>query len=174
MTVAEDKRPGAAVDTRPMESAALPRVGRRTLRRRVRQALEHRELRRVVAFLFAGGTSAVVTLAVTSVLHEVAFVPFLVAAVCGTELGILVNFTVNDVVSFRDLAGHRRSFPVRLLRFHATCAVGQSLILALSVLLHDTWHWRAVVAQAVPIVLVTAVNFSLHRFWTYRGARAQQ
>jgi putative flippase GtrA len=31
-------------------------------------------------------------------------------------------------------------------------------------------HWRAVFAQAMPIMFVTAFNFLMHRFWTYRGA----
>ena len=160
-------------DTRPnvlLAATAQPMAASRTVAARLAaKVLRDRELHRVVSFLFAGGISAIVTLTVTSVLESSAHLPFLIAAICGTELGILVNFTVNDVVSFRDLAGHRRGLPARVARFHLTCAVGQSLILLLSLLLHDLWHWPTVFAQAVPIVLVTAVNFTMHRFWTYRG-----
>jgi putative flippase GtrA len=130
----------------------------------------HREARRIRAFLLAGGLSAAVTLAVTAALTDLARWPFVAAAVLATELGILVNFSVNDRMTFRDLPGHRRGLPLRLARFHLTCATGQSLILLLSVLLHDVAHWRTLTAQAVPIGVVTAVNFALHRFWTYRGA----
>lgn len=138
----------------------------------------NRELFRVIAFLFAGGVSAVVTISVTKlffdmVLRDSGQLRFLLSALVGTEIGILVNFAINDHLAFRDLSGHRRRFPVRLLRFHITCATGQSLILAISWLLHDAAGLGTVVAQALPIVLVTAINFTLHRFWTYRGAHTQ-
>jgi putative flippase GtrA len=134
--------------------------------------LRHRELRRFVAFLVAGGLSAIATLSVTSALTELGHQRFLGAALVGTEIGILVNFAVNDRQTFSDLAGHRRSLPARILRFHVTCATGQTLILLGSLMLYDAFHWRAVFAQALPIVLVTGVNFAMHRFWTYREARA--
>ncbi len=169
MTIAGDELPGIA--STPPATGDQVGAGRRSLTGLARTALQHRELRRVVSFLMAGGIAAMVTLAVTSILHDIVHVPFFFAAVCGTELGILVSFTINDLISFRDLAGHRRALPIRLLRFHGTYAVGQSVILLLSVLLHDIWHWRTVIAQAVPIVLVTTLNFTLHRFWTYRGKR---
>src|SRR5258707_10760321 len=128
------------------------------------------ETRRVVAFLIAGGVSTLVTLSVTSLLTDVWGQRFLWSAIAGTELGVLVQFAINDRLAFRDLAGHRRRLPVRLLRYHLTCAAGQSIILLLSLVLHDVVHWRAVFAQAVPITFVTAFNFLMHRFWTYRGA----
>ena len=139
----------------------------------LRTLLGHQELRRFMSFLVAGGLSAVVTLTVTSVMTDLAGQRFLWSAIVGTELGILVNFAVNDRQTFRDLAGHRRPLLVRLARFHLTCAMGQTLILLFSLVLHDVAHWRTVFAQAVPITLVTGVNFAMHRFWTYRGARSE-
>ena len=140
--------------------------------------LTNRELRRVIAFLFAGGVSAVVTISVTKLFYDVILrnsgpLHFPLSAVIGTEIGILVNFAFNDHLAFRDLSGHRRRFPVRLLRFHITCATGQSLILLISWMLHDRAHVGTVVAQALPIVFVTGINFALHRFWTYRGTNGK-
>jgi putative flippase GtrA len=133
--------------------------------------MRHREVRRVAAFLVAGGLSALVTITATAFLTDLAQARFLWSAIIGTELGILVNFFVNDRVAFRDLAGHKRALPVRLLRFHLTCALGQSIILLLSLVLHDMAHWSTIFAQALPIGVVTCVNFTMHRFWTYRGGR---
>lgn len=130
-----------------------------------------RELRRVAAFLIAGGIAALVTLAVTAALTGLWHQRFLWSAIAGTELGILVNFTLNDHLAFRDLAGHRRAFPLRLARYHVTCAAGQSIILLLSLLLYDGARLPTVIAQGVPIAVVTAFNFVMHRFWTYRAAR---
>jgi len=134
-------------------------------------ALRRRELRRVFAFLVAGGVSAAATLTLTSLLMVLARIPFILAAIPSTELGILINFSINDRHAFRDLLGHRRPLPIRLVRFHLTCAFGQSLILALSVLMHDAARWPPLFAQALPIGLVTGINFAAHRFWTYRGSR---
>ncbi|HEV2458287.1 MAG TPA: GtrA family protein [Ktedonobacterales bacterium] len=172
MRIAEEQLPEVDPVAAPFGAAAAHAVlatRRRGILERVRR---DRELRRVVAFLIAGGVSAAVTLTVTSVLTDVLHHSFFWSAVSGTELGIIVNFTINDHLAFRDLAGHLRPLPVRLLRFHITCATGQTIILLLSLLLHDAVHWRAVFAQAVPIVLVTALNFVMHRFWTYRAGHA--
>jgi putative flippase GtrA len=131
--------------------------------------LLHPELRRLVAYLVAGGLSALITISVTAVLTNQEHAGFFWAAVVGTELGILVNFSINDRLAFRDLEGKARPLPVRVLRFHVTCALGQTLILLISLLLHDVAHWNSVFAQALPIGVVTVVNFLMHRFWTYRG-----
>lgn len=137
-----------------------------------KHVLEQREARRVLAFLVAGGVSAIVTMTTTAALTHFAGFSFLFASLVGIELGILVNFTFNDHIAFRDLSGHRRALHVRLERFHVTCALGQSLILLSSLALHDLLHWPGTIAQALPIGLVTCVNFLMHRFWTYRAARA--
>lgn len=140
--------------------------------------LSNRELRRVIAFLFAGGVSALVTIAVTKLFFDVVLrdsgqFQFPLAALIGTEVGILVNFTINDRLAFRDLSGHKRPFLVRILRFHVTCATGQTLILLISWALHDGAKLGTVVSQALPIVFVTGINFALHRFWTYRGVHTK-
>ena len=133
----------------------------------------NREIQRVVAFLFAGGVSAICTIAVTRALNTTGpHLTYLLAVIIGTEVGILINFMINDRLAFRDLDGKGRPLPVRLARFHVTCATGQGLIIISAFLLKTILRWDGSVAQAVPIVLVTGVNFALHRFWTYRGARS--
>ncbi len=133
-----------------------------------RRLRDSRELRRVTLFLIAGGISAVITLAVTALLGQLAHQRFFLAAACGTELGILVNFSINDRVAFGDLPGRQRPLRVRLIRFHATCAVGQTLIYLLSLFFYTIAGWGQVFAQGLPIIAVTGVNFTLHRVWTYR------
>jgi putative flippase GtrA len=152
---------------------ALPTAGGpwRTPRSLVTALLQHKESRRLIAFLMAGGVSALVTITLTAVLVDVRHVAFLWSALAGTELGIIVNFSINDAFAFSDLAGHQRPLLVRLARFHVTCATGQALILLLSLVLHDVARWDSKFAQALPIALITGVNFLMHRFWTYRGSR---
>lgn len=161
--------PGLARDYADLESYTTAETG---LLAPLQRLLRQREARRLIAFLIAGGVSAIVTMATTAGLTHFAGFSFFLASVVGIELGILVNFSFNDHIAFRDLSGHRRTLPVRLGRFHVTCALGQSLILLSSLLLHDALHWPGTFAQALPIALVTCVNFLMHRFWTYRGARS--
>ena len=135
----------------------------------LRELAREREARRALGFVLAGGLSALVTLSLTSWLVEGEKQPFLISAVLGTEMGILVNFTVNDRLAFADLAGRQRHIAVRLLRFHITSAFGQGLFLLLSLVLHNLAHWPTLASQAVPAALVMGVSFTLHRYWTYRG-----
>src|SRR5512146_3151050 len=78
-----------------------------------RALLRHSELRRLALYLLAGGLSALVPIMVTSTLTDIEHERFLWAALAGTEIGILVNFAINDRQTFSDLAGHRRSWLAR-------------------------------------------------------------
>jgi len=179
-----DERISRTVDNRPYSitpaESAVEQSDKGSLAALLQQLLRNRELSRVISFLFAGGVSAAVTITVTKLFFDVVLrnvgapLHFLLAAVVGTEIGILVNFAINDRLAFRDLSGHKRRLPIRLFRFHVTCATGQSLILLISWMLHDAMGLGTVVAQSMPIVLVTGINFALHRFWTYRGVHTRQ
>lgn len=151
----------------PVEASAAPRLGQA----RLGELLRHREVRRIVAYLVAGGISALVTITTTAVLINQGHFSFLWAAIAGTELGILVSFALNDRMAFHDLDGKARPLVLRIARYHITCAFGQSLILLFSLALHDLAQWNSVFAQALPIGVATVVNFLMHRFWTYRGER---
>lgn len=175
MSVLDEELTTPTLSTADHRRAYQPAVGRSRARliQMARRMLAQRETQRVLAFLVAGGVSAMVTMSTTALLTHFAGFSFLVASLVGIELGILVNFSFNDHIAFRDLSGHRRPLHIRLERFHVTCALGQSLILLASLGLHDLLHWPGTIAQALPIGLVTCVNFLMHRFWTYRAARAR-
>jgi putative flippase GtrA len=164
--------PGVALAPRPTPTPAPApaRTSGGSRWPRLWTLLGHRETRRVAAYLVAGGVSALVTISTTAALEHLARALFAYAALAGTELGILVNFGFNDRQAFRDLDGRQRAWPVRLARYHLTCAAGQTLILLTSLALHDLARWPGVFAQALPIALVTVFNFLMHRFWTYRAA----
>lgn len=161
-----DAKVGVALAPLVLEAAS---VASGSAQSRLTELLRHREVRRLVAFVVAGGLSALVTISVTAVLTNQEHAGFFWSAVAGTELGILVNFSINDRLTFRDLEGRKRPFLVRVARFHMTCALGQTLILLLSLALHDLAHWSSIFAQALPIGMVTCVNFLMHRYWTYRA-----
>jgi putative flippase GtrA len=130
-------------------------------------------VQRLATYLVFGGTSALVNLVVfmlilrlrvptSDVIHNL--IAYLVAA----EASIMVNFLLNDAVTFRHLPGHNRQWPVRCARFHATCIVGTVFAYVVQLALHFAFGMPALVAEALAIALLTAFNFASHHIFTYR------
>jgi putative flippase GtrA len=127
---------------------------------------------RAFSYLIFGGFSALVNLAVFSLVYYWLPWPverlwqYAVAVAVASEVSILVNFFPNDAITFRRLPGHRRPLLVRCIRFHGTYLLGTLLQLFLSFSLHLLGS-PAVFAQALAIALVTAFNFAFHHIFTY-------
>ena len=129
---------------------------------------------RLLSFLFIGGVGAIVnvicfTIAYTSLLSfAVALVAYFSAFFLATEVSILVNFALNDCITFRHLRVAQRSLWTRCLRFHATSMGGVALTLGISFSLLHFAHVLALVSQASALVFATVFNFAGHHFFTYR------
>jgi putative flippase GtrA len=93
------------------------------------------------------------------------FIAYGLAFVVGTEVSIVSNFILNDRLTFSDL--HTRSWQARCLRYHVTSAGGVLLTLVSSFSLLHLLHVPALPAQATALIIATACNFVLHRFFTY-------
>jgi putative flippase GtrA len=129
---------------------------------------------RLFSFLCIGGFGAVVNLLCFSGVYysllEVtnSFIAYAIAFVVGTEISIFSNFILNDLLTFGDL--HARSWQARCLRYHVTSTGGVLLTLGSSFSLLHLLHVPALPAQATALIVVTACNFGLHRFFTYGHA----
>jgi putative flippase GtrA len=137
------------------------------------------ELLRIISFLIVGGSAALVNLVAIFVLDRI-FRPtpadvvlYLVLSGIATEISVIENFSLNDRFTFRSLIDARRTWLQRCIRFHGPASVGYVLTLAISYSTFRITH-IAVVSQAIAIVIVTAVNFAMHRFWTYRPKAVEQ
>jgi len=132
------------------------------------------ELMRVLLFLIVGGSASVVNLICIGIFDRLIgpnhneVLPFVLISVLSTEISLLYNFTLNDRFTFRSLHGGQRPWLIRCLRFHGPASVGFFLTLAISTSLFHYAHFRSVIAQAIAIVIVMFVNFTMHRFWTFR------
>lgn len=135
----------------------------------------------LLAFLVIGGSASVVNLAiilffdVADPAHHNDLVRHLVYSAVATEISLLYNFFLNDRFTFHAMIDQRRSWLQRCIRFHGPASVGFVLTLVLSSVffsLTSKWPHHAVVSQAFAIIIVTAVNFMMHRFWTYRPSTA--
>jgi putative flippase GtrA len=130
-------------------------------------------LQRLSTYLVFGGTSAVVNLLIFALVLRLALplndlahnlLAFFVAA----EIALIVNFIPNDRITFSQLPGHSRAWWVRCARFHLTCAFGTALTYLIQFVLHYLAGVPSIGAEAVALVIVTAVNFSVHHAFTYR------
>ena len=131
----------------------------------------HETIVRLFSFLCIGGFGAIVNLLCFSSVYYTLFevtnssIAYGMAFTVGTEVSIISNFILNDRLTFGDL--HARSWQARCLRYHLTSAGGVLLTFVSSFLLLHLLHVPALLAQATALIIATACNFVLHRFFTY-------
>ena len=133
------------------------------------------DLMRLIQFLIVGGSASVLNLVCVAVLDAIfrpnGVLPVFFATAAATEISLLFNFVLNDRFTFRNLVNGQRTWAQRCLRFHGPASVGFILTLLISNSVHHFGHQKLVVSQAIAIVIVTMVNFFMHRNWTYREAK---
>jgi putative flippase GtrA len=88
--------------------------------------------------------------------------------IVATEISLLYNFFLNDRYTFHSMLDASRTWLQRCIRFHGPASVGFVLTLLIFSFNHYVLEIRPVIAQAIAIAIVTAVNFVMHRFWTFR------
>jgi putative flippase GtrA len=126
---------------------------------------------RLFSFLCVGGFGAIVNVLCFSCAYWAllkvtgSFIAYGMAFDVGTEVSIVLNFILNDRLTFGDL--HARSWQARCLRYHVMSAGGVLITLGGSFSLLHLLHVPALPAQATAIVIATACNFALHHFFTY-------
>ena len=127
-----------------------------------------REFVRSVEFLSVSFVSAASNLLYVAVLTHFSALPFWLVSLTSTEFSMVVNFTLNDRFTFRNLESNRVWF-VRLARFQVAALGGNLLTAILSTALHDGLSLSPIYAQGVAITLTFFLNFLAHRFWTFKG-----
>lgn len=126
------------------------------------------EAARFSGFLVVGGICTLLNLAIVYLLTRFDLLPYLAASILAWEATILLNFALNDRLTFRALAQRAGSWVARLLRFHGAYLAGEALAIALGAALHLGFGVPAVLAQAVSVGIATLINFASVRFWAYR------
>jgi putative flippase GtrA/glycosyltransferase involved in cell wall biosynthesis len=126
-----------------------------------------RELMRSVQFLSVSFISAATNLLYIVALTHLSTLPFWFVSLSSTEFSMVVNFVLNDRITFRNLKSNHVWF-VRLARFQIAALGGNLLTAAISTTLHDGLSLSPVYAQGIAIVLTFFVNFLVHRFWTFK------
>ncbi len=125
---------------------------------------------RIGSFLAIGGGVALFNLAEVALLER-STLPHVVYVTLATEGSIFLSFFLNDTLTFRAPVNKGRSWVLRCIRFHSAAAVGALFTILLSTALYHLFNLSSVVAQAIALFFATIVNFSIHRFWTYRAVK---
>lgn len=134
-------------------------------------------IQRLATYLVFGGTAALVNLGVFVALLAVAMpvsavAHNLIAYLVAAEASIMVNFLLNDYVTFRYLPGHSRGWLARCARFHVTCIAGTVLAYVVQLALHFAGGLPSLLAEALAIAILTAFNFAVHHVFTYRRVKS--
>ncbi|SRR5579875_279312 len=134
-------------------------------------------VQRFFTFAFIGGCAALVNIAVFYLVFDVIAQPSnevarnIIASIFAAEISIMANFIPNDYFTFRHLAGHKRSWWARCLRFQMTAASGSILTFVIEFSLSHLLTVRPIFAQAIALIIVLFYNFSFHHIFTYRRVK---
>lgn len=122
----------------------------------------------VTRFLMVGGFTFVLPLMVAALLREQFGLGDQIVFLLASILAIETNFLLSYFFTWR-MSAERGAFAAAFLRFHAskvvTVALGQALFAGLNAILG---FYAAYVGT---VVLMTGVNFLLHRFWIFRDGQ---
>ncbi len=138
---------------------------------KLRCALEHRHLRRLVRFGLVGLSGVFVNMGFLWLLTEVMGFYYILSSLVAVELSIISNFLLNNAWTFRD-----RSLGVvrltALARYNLVCAgaiVGSTTILYL-LTTHMGAHY--LVANLIAITVTSLWNFAANAAWTWRKGQS--
>jgi putative flippase GtrA len=134
------------------------------------------EILRVMMFVVMGGSASIVNLACTKLFDVLwyNYLPPWLLIMMATEVSLLFNFVLNDRFTFRSLShGSTRSWIQRCIRFHGPASIGFTLTVLISTSVHEFANLSLTVSQAIAIGIVMFVNFTLHRFWTFRPTKTK-
>ncbi|MGH6799441.1 MAG: glycosyltransferase, partial [Roseiarcus sp.] len=122
---------------------------------------------RFLSFSLVGGLGLLVHLAVLGIALNGAGVNFEASQAIATGVAMICNFTLNNVLTYRDLRLRGAAFLLGFLSFFAVCALGAVANVGVATLLFDnglSW-WVAGIAGAV----VSAVwNYAVSGVFTWR------
>ncbi len=131
-------------------------------------------VQRFFSYSFIGGMAAVVNLVIFSLIDHYVAMPVgdvvhnLIAQIVAFEISLMTNFIPNDYFTFRHLAGHKRSWGARCLRFHITSITGFTLTVLINFVFTFGAHVPPFFSQAIALLLVFVYNFTFHHLFTYR------
>jgi putative flippase GtrA len=122
--------------------------------------------RQVSSFLLVGGVATLAQYAVMIGLKELAHAPIIPATLTGYVIGGVVNYILNRRHTFDSDRSHTEAG----WRFALVVTFGFFLTWVLMRFLTGDLAIPYILAQMFTTGVAMVINFSAHRFWTFRGA----
>jgi dolichol-phosphate mannosyltransferase len=127
------------------------------------------EFWRFLKFVLVGASGILVNEGLLWVLHGFANLPLLLAPAIAIETSIITNYTLNDLITFRDrrVAGTAAFFS-RLGRFNVVSLVGAGINYGLLLLLTEVFGFYYLISNLVGIAIAMLWNYLVNLGWTWK------
>jgi dolichol-phosphate mannosyltransferase len=123
---------------------------------------------RFISFSLIGGAGVFVHMAILAALHRGGLVPFLAAQISATGGAMVFNYTINNLLTYRDRRLRGAKWLLGLVSFSAGCAVGALANVGIADYLFDRDHvWFA--AALAGVVVGAVWNFAITSVFTWGG-----
>ena len=122
----------------------------------------------MLRYAIVGVLGTAIHFGVLAALVEFGGVEPVLASAAGFIVTLIVSYVLNHRWTFASPARHRTAFA----RYTAVSVLGlglNSLIMYLAVHVFGLWY---ILAQALVVMVVPAVNYLLNRSWTFKSARS--
>lgn len=122
-------------------------------------------------FAIIGGLGAVANVAIVWALTRLD-VDYIVAAIVAAEVTIVANFLLQERFVFQDMRGAASKGWVRFAKSFAFNNVEALIRIPIIALMVESWHFSAVVATAITLVVAFFVRFVFHSLVVYAPRKA--
>ena len=119
----------------------------------------------MMRYAVVGVIGTAIHFGVLAVLVELAALDAVLASAAGFLVTLMVSYVLNHRWTFESSAPHGATFG----RYAAVSLLGlglNSMIMYLAVNIFGLWY---ILAQALVVIVVPAVNYTLNRSWTFRS-----
>jgi dolichol-phosphate mannosyltransferase len=125
---------------------------------------------RFASFAAVGGVGVLLHLSIVWLLYHRIGTSFLVAQLTGTYFAMILNFMLNNTITFRDRRLRGQALILGLIIFVAACSAGALANLAVAeFLLRLSWPYY--IAAAAGLVISSVWNFAVNEVFTWRKDR---
>jgi len=127
---------------------------------------QYTRYRQLFLYGIIGGISAFLDFCVFTILHKLG-VPYLIANVISTHVGIICSFLLNRHYNFKV----KDKTKMRFLSFYIIGLIGLAISSGLLYLAVDCYHFNEIYAKIATIIVVALFQFILNKFITFKTSK---
>jgi len=129
----------------------------------------YKELKRLATFMAVGISGVLVNLGMLYVVTEWVGLSYLWSGLIGVEVSILSNFTLNDLITFRDITHKNFTVTERLITYHLITIMSSAISFSILVTLTSLFGVWYILSGFIGLMVAFIWNFALNRETTWGG-----